>query len=294
MPTLDRITIYPVKSFDGMTVEAATVMPAGGIEHDRRWRLVDAEGRVVNGKQEPLLLAIRARVDLAGPAIALAPDPEAVAAAVLPGSGRLAALAPESFPLVPGPAGPCGWLSAALGRRVLLVERRDGGFPDDRDAAGPTVVATATLREVARWFGFDLDECRRRFRINLEVGECDAFWEDTIASPAAPDLATDGPLSMADLPPPEPAAIRIGGAVLQAAHVCRRCPVPARHSRTGEMAAHFRDAFEARRRQGIRRDVDAAHWSDCYRLAINTVVRVPGEIAVAADVSPTIGPGAGD
>jgi uncharacterized protein YcbX len=293
MPSLDRITIYPVKSLDGMTVDEARLLPEGGLEHDRRWRLVDAEGRVVNAKREPLLLAIRARVGLDGPTIGLAPDQGAVAAAMLPGSERLAELAPESFPLVPGGTGPSGWLSAALGRAVLLVERRDGGFPDDRDATGPTVVAAATLREVARWFGFELDECRRRFRVNLEVGDCEAFWEDVIASPAEPDLATRGPLVPADLPPPEPRALRIGGALLQAAHVCRRCPVPARNSRTGEMTPHFRDAFEARRRHGLRGDVDGTHWSDSYRLAINTVVRIPGAIAVTADVSATAGSAGG-
>jgi uncharacterized protein YcbX len=285
MPTLDRITIFPVKSFDGMTVDDAMLLPAGGLEHDRRWRLIDAEGRVVNAKREPLLMAIRAQIDLHGPTIALATDPEVAATAVLPDHARLPDLAPASFPLVPGPAGPCDWLSAALGRPVLLVERRDGGFPDDRDAAGPTVVATATLREVARWFGFELDECRRRFRVNLEVGDCEAFWEDTIASPTTPEVAAFGPLAAADLPPPQPGMIRIGRAVLQAAYVCRRCPVPARHSRTGVMTPHFREAFEARRRHGVRYDVDATHWSDCYRLAINTIVQVPGAIAVATDVS---------
>jgi uncharacterized protein YcbX len=48
MPTLDRITIFPVKSLDGVDVEGATVLPSGAVEHDRRWRLVDAQGGVVN------------------------------------------------------------------------------------------------------------------------------------------------------------------------------------------------------------------------------------------------------
>jgi uncharacterized protein YcbX len=38
-PTLDRITLYPVKSLDGVDVEEACVLPSGGLEFDRRWRL---------------------------------------------------------------------------------------------------------------------------------------------------------------------------------------------------------------------------------------------------------------
>ncbi|NDC55027.1 MAG: molybdenum cofactor biosysynthesis protein, partial [Planctomycetia bacterium] len=51
MPTLDRITLYPVKSLDGIDVETARVLPSGALEHDRRWRLVDLDGRVVNAKR---------------------------------------------------------------------------------------------------------------------------------------------------------------------------------------------------------------------------------------------------
>ena len=44
MPTLDRITIYPVKSLDGIDLEEAVLLPSGGLEHDRRWQLVDTNG----------------------------------------------------------------------------------------------------------------------------------------------------------------------------------------------------------------------------------------------------------
>jgi uncharacterized protein YcbX len=288
MPTLERITIYPVKSLDGVAVEAARVLPAGALEHDRRWQLVDMEGRVVNAKRSPLFHAIRAEFDLAGQGgdgprlgtnvIHLDVVPEAVRAAAIPGVGRLAGLRPASFPLVPGPAGPCGWLSEALGMGVLLLERADGGYPDDREAIGPTLISTATLAEVARWFGFDLAEARRRFRANLEIGDCDPFWEDALASPARPelqpsllDLGLDEPIDpYADLPPPEPREFFVGEVRFRATNVCRRCVVPSRDSRTGAVTEHFRDVFEARRGRGLPADVDASGWSHLYRLAVNT------------------------
>ena len=167
----------------------------------------------------------------------------------------------DSFHLVPGQGGPCEWLSEVFGFNVLLQERADGGFPDDRDASGPTLVSTATLTEVGRWFGFDLAESRQRFRVNLEIGDCDPFWEDTLASPARPELQP----SLLDLPP----------------------VVPTRDSCTGIVTEHFRDAFEARRSRRMRADVDPGAWGTLYRLAVNTKLHGrPVAIAVGSGVMP--------
>jgi uncharacterized protein len=308
MPTLDRITVYPVKSLDGVEATKAQLLPGAGLEHDRRWQFVDLEGRVVNAKRAPFLHAIRTEFAIeglaaAGPApglpplgpnvIALAVDPVALAARAIPGIERLRGLGPDVFPLVPGSTGPCGWLSEALGYGVLLMERAGGGFPDDRDAPGPTLAATATLEEVARWFDFSLDECRRRFRVNLEVGGCDAFWEDALACPVRPELglSSSAPSSglladpYADLPPPEPRSVTIGGLRLRATNVCRRCAVPSRDSRTGAETAWFRDAFEARRSQSLPADVDASAWGHCYRLAVNTMPLVGGPLDCGSPVA---------
>ena len=185
---------------------------------------------------------------------------------------------------MPGPDGPCAWLAEAFGQPVLLVERVDGGFPDDREAAGPTVISKATLVEVARWFRLDVDECRRRFRANLELGGCDAFWEDSLASPARPELQPSlGELTYdlpadpyADLPPPEPRAFSIGDVRFQATNVCRRCVVPSRDSRTGAVTEQFRDVFEAWRGQTLPVGVDASGWSHLYRLGVNTILEDSG------------------
>ena len=107
MPTLDRITIYPVKSLDGLDLEACGVLPSGALEHDRRWQLVDLEGRVVTAKRTGRFHAIRAGFDLAGRTVSLA---------------RAAGPA-EEFPLEPGRAGPCGWRG-----RSRPGLRENGGF----------------------------------------------------------------------------------------------------------------------------------------------------------------------
>ena len=287
MPTLDRITIYPVKSLDGLDVAEARVLPAGGLENDRRWQLTDLEGRVLNAKRSPLFHAIRTEFDLGGAGglpsstgnvIHLAIDPAAVAARAISGVERLASLLAESFPLVPGPDGPCGWLAEVFGQPVLLVERADGGFPDDRDAPGPVVISTASFEAVAGWFRFDRDECRRRFRANLEIGGCEAFWEDAVASPARPELQPsllDLPADLladpyAELPSPEPQGFLIGDVRLQATNVCRRCVVPTRDSRTGRVTEQFRELFEIWRGKTMPVAVDASAWNHVYRLGVNT------------------------
>lgn len=291
MSHVARITIFPVKSLDGLEVESAAVLPVGALEHDRRWRLVDADGRVVNAKRVPGLAAIRSTVDPVAGMIHLTVDPAAVAAGSAPRRGPPG---PASFPLVPGPDGPCDWFAAAVGIPVLLQERVEGGFPDDRDAAGPTVVATATLGVVASWFGLDLDECRRRFRVNLEVDGWEAFAEDAIASPAWPDHGAigvtlgprDATEGFAEWPPPEPQEFEVDGVVLRATGVCRRCPVPTRNSRTGIATPRFQDVYESRRRQTLRSDVDVGHWNGLYRLAVNTALAGrPGRVRVGGSVS---------
>lgn len=256
MPSLQRIMLHPVKSLDGVEVDSSRVMPCGSLEHDRRWRLVDVEGRVVNAKRTAAFHRIRAEYDLGDGSISLsrrdAPQRRV-----------------ERFPLVPGAEGPCGWLSEAVRIEVRLEERRDGGFPDDRDATGPTIITTATLEEVARWFGFDLAESRRRFRVNLEIDGCDAFWEDALASPS----------------PAGPRGITVGALSFRATNVCRRCVVPTRDSLTGEPTAAFRDVFEAHRRRRLRADVDATGWHGLYRLAVNTTLcGVGGTLAVGQAV----------
>ncbi len=302
MPHLSGITIYPVKSLDGISLSEATVLPGGALMHDRRWRLVDAEGAVVNAKKNIRFHGIRATFGIEGienSQVFSANSGNFVTLSIDKSlSDKHPSLAEETFPLLPNREGPCEWLSEALATEVLLQERFDGGFPDDRDAAGLTLISSESLREVARWFDWTIEEARRRFRMNLEVAaERDegvgvdspdtantmlrgAFWEDSLACPVSSFKSVVSPSE--DFFEPEfepeyaagdPRQFQIGSVLFQAAGVCRRCSVPERNSLTGASSHLFRDQFEAFRMRRLPFSVDASDWTNFYHLGINTTCK---------------------
>jgi uncharacterized protein len=73
-PVAGRVTglrTFPVKSLDGERLAEVQVL-ASGLQYDRAWAVVDAEGRVVTGKRAPALREVRAAVAQApadGPAV---------------------------------------------------------------------------------------------------------------------------------------------------------------------------------------------------------------------------------
>lgn len=236
---LSRITIYPVKSLDGQSVDEAVVLRTGALAHDREYCLVDPEGRVYNGKRSGnALLPIRSEVDLARGIVTLS----------LNGETAEFHLEHDLTPLA-------GWFSERLGDRADIARDDIGGFPDDTNAYGPTVISTATLREVASWFpGMDVDEARRRFRPNLEIDGVPAFWEDRLFGPEG-----------------ETVRFQIGDVTLEGVNPCARCAVPSRNSRTGVIhESGFAQIFATRRAKSLPEWTRRGRFDHYYRLAVNT------------------------
>lgn len=118
---LAAIHLHPLKSGATIPLEEARV-ERRGLEHDRRWMVVDPSGRFVTGRQEPRLVLVRATpyaggIELAAPGVAplrvLAPDGNAdrIAAGVWGDTVDAAAC--------DGAAD--AWLSRWLGRPVRLA-----------------------------------------------------------------------------------------------------------------------------------------------------------------------------
>ena len=53
-PTIHRLFIYPIKSMKGIELECAALSDRG-MEHDRRWMLVDDAGRFITQREDSAL-----------------------------------------------------------------------------------------------------------------------------------------------------------------------------------------------------------------------------------------------
>lgn len=254
MPKLSRIVVYPIKSLDGAEVEAAAFGSAGWLCDDRRYAIVDEDGGFLNGKRTPAIHTVRAVWTLHERMVALAS----------------AGGPPVRFCLETGLPAAAEFLSDHLGMACRLMENRDGGFPDDTDAPGPTLISAATLRVIAGWFpGWTLDDARRRLRTNLEIGAADPASDGTgDAEPMEEErLVTERG---------EPGRFRLGDRQWLATGICQRCVVPARDPETGEPTPGFQKAFARQREATLPAWSPRPRFNHFYRVAINTRL-APGE-----------------
>ncbi len=239
MATLARIHIHPFKSLDPQSVTQAILLPSGGLEHDRRFALVDQHGDVINGKRLSAIHGLRSQFDPASGRLTL----------------RLEGTADEhAFQVDKERAALQDWLSAYFDIRVEILENTEGGFPDDLEYPGPTVISTASLEAVASWYpGLTIDGARTRFRANLEIGGVEPFWEDRLLAPGLGAVR-----------------FRIGEVELLGMNPCARCIVPTRDALTGESIPQFAKSFARQRQQTLPDWAPAERFDQFYRLAVNT------------------------
>ncbi len=236
-----RLRIYPFKSLDGVDVDTATLTQRGGLRLDRAFAFVDANGDYINGKAEPRIHRLHVRFDVALERATF--------------FNRISG-ASYAFTLDGDLDGLAAWIGNALERRVQVRRDDRGGFPDDREAPGPTIVSTATLETIASWFeGLDADSVRRRLRTNIEVAGVPAFWEDSLYGVAGELLP-----------------FRIGDVVLQGTNPCQRCVVPSRDPESGAPLALFAKTVAARRAATLPPWAERTRFNHFYRLAVNTSV----------------------
>ena len=268
MPQLESIRVYPIKSLDGVSVTDVEIVTNGGLSWDRRYAIVEQSpdamaatepnDRYVNGKRERRLHTLEATYDF---------DRETVTVGEYGRDER------QTFHLELDRDCFTAWLSDYVGYPVELVRNDEGGFPDDTDASGPTVISTGTLEAVASWYdGIDADEMCRRLRPNL-ILDAPAFWEDRLYDAPGRVVPFD-----------------IGSTTLQGVNPCQRCVVPTRDPETGEPTAGFQETF-VDRREATLPDWASEAWFDHYfRVMVNT--HVPDDsigTKLALDESVTVG-----
>ena len=237
MPTLQRITIFPIKSLDGVEVSSATVLPSGALQGDRQFALVDGEGKIVNGKRFASIQRIRATYSENIEQVTLS-----------------AASNESTFVLAHDHEAISCWFSEHLNITCQLIANYETGYPDDLESSGPTLISTSTLSRIGNWFeGADLNEMRRRFRTNLEIDECEAFWEDQLVSNNSGS-----------------SLFSIGSTSWIGKGICQRCSVPVRDSFSGEPTPAFAREFSKRRQESLPEWSPKTRFDHFYRAAINT------------------------
>ena len=241
MAQLARIALYPVKSMPAVMVADARVLRSGALDGDRVLGLFDAAGKFVNGKRTAAIHTLRLSFDATLRTVDLARAPDDRVRTLHLDHERDAIDA---------------WLAEYFGYPVFIKENPAAGWPDDTDSPGPTLISTATLVEVGRWFpDLTLDEIRARFRTNLEIDGVEPFWEDRLYGPAGTCVK-----------------FQIGDVVLHGINPCQRCAVPPRDTHTGQQYPNFSQTFRVQREKLLPPWAERSRFNHFYRLAINTIV----------------------
>lgn len=215
-PVVDRITIYPVKSLDGISVQKAQIGIGGSLVHDREYAMIDSNGKFVNGKSNARVHLLRSEIDFEREVISLRHASES---------------AWNHFHLQKDKAALDEFLSAFFEMPVVIYKNMLGEFLDIPVQSGVTVLSTASLHAVGSWFNnMDIEETRKRFRATIELTAVPAFWEDKL-------FLEDGTAI----------EFKIGDVSLQGLSPRARCIVPTRHPETGEMIHSFQKSFAQQR-----------------------------------------------
>jgi uncharacterized protein YcbX len=263
------LSLFPVKSLGGVDVERAAVTPLG-LAGDRRWAVLDPEGRRISARSWHPLLSVVAEPTAAGVRLRSADGSLDVEA---PGDDaptvdtdvtrveRLALADPAAS----------AWLSTRVGREVKLVHQRDEdrrpmslehggreGEPLSLADTGPLhLVTEASVDRLRDWVTetqgeewLDREAATRRFRPNVVVDGEEPFSEDGWQR------------------------LRIGGTTYRVSELCDRCALTLIDAQT------LQTDKEPIRTLARHRGWDGATW-----FGIRLVPEGPGSIAVGDEVS---------
>ena len=186
---LSALYCYPLKSAAAQACDAADVTPRG-LRGDRRWMIVDPDGRFLTGREHGALVLLQARAD--GDALQLD----------APGEPTLRALAQHAAPrrgvvvwkstvdALPANAEADAWISRVLGRPAHLVYMDDAarrpvsvahGLPGDEvsfaDGYPVLLISQAALDALNARLASPVT--MQRFRPNLVVTGTEPHAEDT-------------------------------------------------------------------------------------------------------------------
>jgi uncharacterized protein len=221
---LSELHIYPIKSARGISLASARV-DIRGLEHDRRWMVVDEHGKFLTQRSMPRMALVR--VELGSSQLTV--KAEGMSDLLLPlrplsGHKLRVHVWDDSLDALDTGQEAALWFTEMLSRQCRLVYMPD----QTQRTVNPKYTSQGTLVSFADAFPFllisqaSLNELNSRlaapvlmdrFRPNLVLDGCDAYEEDTWAS------------------------LRIGSIIFRVAKACSRCTVPTVDQETGVRAS---------------------------------------------------------
>lgn len=172
--------VAPIKALAIQERRSIELGPSG-VEDDRRYCIVDEEGRMLNAKRVPAFVTIRPTLDEAAGTLELAmPDGRTVDGTIELGPaveveiyGRRVA-ARE----VVGPWSEALSIEARRPVRLVRFDRRGEGVDRAEDGAGATLLGAESLRAIGQAAGATDAVDPRRFRMLIGVSGVEAHAED--------------------------------------------------------------------------------------------------------------------
>jgi len=220
VPFVNRVTIYPVKSLDGVELQKAMVTEGGCLQHDREFAIIDTNGKFVNGKSNILTHSLRSTYDFENETISLKHNYDSVW---------------NTFHLQNERVEINSYLTKFFSMPCELFQDKGGRFLDIPDQSGATVLSTESLKTVSGGFGnINLEETRRRFRATIELANVPAFWEDKLFLEEGTAIE-----------------FKIGKVILYGMSPRARCIVPTRNPVTGDVIHAFPKSFAKMRKNEL-------------------------------------------
>ncbi|NKI71831.1 MOSC domain-containing protein [Collimonas pratensis] len=246
MPTISTLTLYPIKSCAGISLQTAIVSTSGlshNNVHDREWMLVDSDGLFVTQRSHPLMALIVPHLQASG-LIVQAPGMAPLEISTAPLTAGLTPAIAVTIWDDRLDAHDCGdeagrWFSQVLGQPCRLVRfdpavKRLASKKWTDDADVPTrfpdgfpilVISQGSLDDLNQKLQAQGRAAvpMNRYRPNIVIDGVDAFEEDFAATIEA------GPLR------------------LQLVKPCTRCPMPSVDQATGEFGPDPMDILQTYR-----------------------------------------------
>ena len=238
-PYVAKLFLYPIKSLDRVNCDRVTVLESGALKGDRTWAFFDAKDKFVNAKRYQQIHALRSEFNLETSDLKLQVD------------GRQERV---TFNLIEDQENICTWLENYFDFPLSIQQNLEMGFPDDTASSGATIISTATLEVIASWYpGLQVEDIRRRFRANIEIGGVPAFWEDR--------LFTDSKQTI---------KFQVGDVEFIGVNPCQRCIVVTRDPQTGKPYPEFQKTFIEQRKKTLPEWTERSQFNHFFRLAVNT------------------------